>query len=337
MELPFDLNSVCCNFLSESEDAVLIIDNSGVIQYHNRSVSELFPLQDKSPVGMTLKSFLLEGVNPVISQHTCFKNQESGDEEFTKPVELHIIHGTGAGNHVEFRTIPFRNDQGTWTVGYFRRITRWKDTEYKLVLSEERFRIIFKNLFDSIIVYPLDSLYYPGRLIEVNTSTCTRLGYDRSELLARSPLDIVPAEEIGKLLSFIKKFKVRRKQSCELLELAANGDIIPVEVNALCVQIRNDRLVIQISRDISDRRSLDQLQKRAFEQINKNLEQFAILNDKIRNPLSIIMTLASFDETRENELIQKQVEIIDKIVDELDNGWMESEKVRNYLKRYFAD
>ena len=337
MELPFDLTPACCNFLSESEDGIIILDSSGVIQYFNRSVTEIFPMGEKTPVGISLPTFFTEMVCPYISLHKRQEKLKSEVYSFKNPIELHIIKGPGTGNHVEFRTVPFGDEHGSWMVGYFRRITRWKDTEYKLIISEERFRIIFQNLYDSVIVYPLDSRYYPGNLIEVNSSACTRLAYSRNQLLEMSPIDIVPAEDIGKLLSFIKKFKVRRKQTCELLELTASGDTIPVEVNALCVHVRDQPLVIQISRDISDRRSLDQLQKRAFEQIDKNLEQFAILNDKIRNPLSVIMTLASFEETSENDLIQKQVEIIDKIVDELDKGWMESEKVRNYLKRYFSE
>ena len=337
VEFPFDSSSVCCNFLSESEDGIIIFDSSEVIQYFNRSITEMFPMGERTPVGMSLSTFFTERVYPSLSQHNGLGDLKSEVHSFKKPVELHIIKGPGAGNHVEFRTVSCKDEHRTWTVGYFRRITRWKDTEFKLIVSEERFRIIFQNLYDSVIVYPLDSQYHPGRLIEVNSSACTRLGYCRNELLEMSPLDIIPAEEIGKLLSFIKKFKVRRKQSCELLEFTASGDTIPVEVNAISVHVRDQPLVIQISRDISDRRSLDQLQKRAFEQIDKNLEQFAILNDKIRNPLSVIMTLASFEETSENDLIQKQVEIIDKIVDELDKGWMESEKVRNFLKRYFNE
>lgn len=336
MELPFDLTAVCCNFLSESEDGIIILDSSEVIHYYNRSITEIFPMREKTPYGHSLSTFFSEMVSPSLSQNISLDDLKSEGFSIIDPVELHIIKGPGAGNHVEFRTVPYQGEYGSWTIGYFRRITRWKDTEYKLIVNEERFRVIFQNLYDSVILYPLDSLYRPGRLIEVNSSTCTRLGYTRDELLEMSALDIVPAEEIGRLLSFIKKFKVRRKQTCELLEYTASGNIIPVEVNALCVQVRDQPMVIQISRDISDRRSLDQLQKRAFEQIDKNLEQFAILNDKIRNPLSVIMTLASFEESDENELIQQQVEKIDKIVDELDKGWMESEKVRNYLKRYFA-
>ena len=59
------------------------------------------------------------------------------------------------------------------------------------------------------------------------------------------------------------------------------------------------------------------------------------LNDRIRNPLSVILTLASFSDTPENVKISEQVEIIDSLVDELDKGFVESEKVRKYLIRYF--
>ena len=106
-----------------------------------------------------------------------------------------------------------------------------------------------------------------------------------------SPADILPPEEFGRFLSFIKNFRISPVQTAEFSEVTKDGTIIPVEITALVVKIRNEEFIIQISRDISDRVKIRQLQMTAFEQINRNIEQFAILNDLIRNPLSVILTL----------------------------------------------
>jgi PAS domain S-box-containing protein len=236
---------------------------------------------------------------------------------------------------VEFSIQEGNNPDFPWKMGYFRKITRWKKTEEILFRTEERFRTIFENLFDSVTMYQVDKTGYPGRFIETNSSSVKRLGYTQKELLALSPADIIPPEDFGRFLSFIKNFKVKTVQTAEFSEVSKDGEIIPVEITALKVNIQTEEFIIQISRDISDRVKIRQLQKNAFEQINRNIKQFAILNDRIRNPLSVILTLASFSDTPENVRISDQVNIIDSLVDELDKGFIESEKVRKYLIRYF--
>lgn len=74
---------------------------------------------------------------------------------------------------------------------------------------------------------------------------------------------------------------------------------------------------------------------KAFNQIEHNIEQFAILVDHIRNPLAAVQ---GFVEVYvENEEIQSKIrEQIDRIVElikKLEKGWVESEHIREFLRR----
>jgi len=81
---------------------------------------------------------------------------------------------------------------------------------------------------------------------------------------------------------------------------------------------------------------VEQLKKEAFQQIEHNMVQFTILNDQIRNPLQAIMLdTTTLDETTK-VLIAEQVQIITKILDRLDEGYVESEKVRKFLRKYYG-
>ncbi|AGK60763.1 PAS domain S-box [Archaeoglobus sulfaticallidus PM70-1] len=82
---------------------------------------------------------------------------------------------------------------------------------------------------------------------------------------------------------------------------------------------------------------LEEAKKRAFRQIEDNIEKFAILVDQIRNPLSVISGTAEMKVKNKEiaELILKQVEAINDLVKRLDDGWLESEKVREFLKQFF--
>lgn len=318
------------------EDGIVILNKSDIICHLNKGIFQLFPVTDEDFIGKRFDTFIEEGVLPVIRTaeipspdvfNLTSSNRTNQD--------IHILSGPGKGHSVEFSIQEGNNPSFPWKMGYFRKITRWKKTEEILFRTEERFRTIFENLFDSVTMYQVDETGYPGRFIETNSSSVKRLGYTQKELLTLSPADIIPPEVFGRFLSFIKNFKVKTVQTAEFSEVSKDGEIIPVEITALKVTIQTEEFIIQISRDISDRVKIRQLQKNAFEQINRNIEQFAILNDRIRNPLSVILTLASFSDTPENVRISDQVNIIDSLVDELDKGFIESEKVRKYLIRYF--
>jgi hypothetical protein len=70
------------------------------------------------------------------------------------------------------------------------------------------------------------------------------------------------------------------------------------------------------------------------EQIQKNIEVFATLNDKIRNPLSVVATMLDMGEHEYADSIIEQLNRIDKVVDDLDRGFIESEKVQAYLQKH---
>jgi regulator of replication initiation timing len=75
---------------------------------------------------------------------------------------------------------------------------------------------------------------------------------------------------------------------------------------------------------------------KAYMQIEENINAFAALVDGIRNPLAIISGTAELSV--ENDDAKKRllecVSKIDTIVSKLDKGWVESEKIREFLKRY---
>ncbi|KUG19429.1 hypothetical protein ASZ90_010850 [hydrocarbon metagenome] len=86
--------------------------------------------------------------------------------------------------------------------------------------------------------------------------------------------------------------------------------------------------------DITERKALDAAKQQAYERIEQNIEQFAILGDHIRHPLQVILAQADLMEDEATaEKIHEQVRRIDALVKRLDQGWIESRKIREYLQR----
>jgi len=75
--------------------------------------------------------------------------------------------------------------------------------------------------------------------------------------------------------------------------------------------------------------------QRALTQIAQNMEQLATLNDEIRNPLTIISLISDMTDDESKTKLIEAVQVIDDIVKRLDMGWIQSEKVRNFLIKHY--
>jgi PAS domain S-box-containing protein len=89
-------------------------------------------------------------------------------------------------------------------------------------------------------------------------------------------------------------------------------------------------------RDTTEYYVLENMKKEAFLQIDKNMEQFAVLNDHVRNPLQIILSIVDLECSELTEKILPHIKEIDDLINGLDNGWIESEKVRNMIARHYG-
>ncbi|MBN1432767.1 MAG: PAS domain-containing protein [Methanomicrobiaceae archaeon] len=94
--------------------------------------------------------------------------------------------------------------------------------------------------------------------------------------------------------------------------------------------------VVSVIRETTRQQELEQMKKESIFQIEKNMEQFAILNDHIRNPLQAIVGLADLEGGETSEKIIEFALEIDDIVKELDSGWLESDKIREMLLRHYG-
>lgn len=88
-----------------------------------------------------------------------------------------------------------------------------------------------------------------------------------------------------------------------------------------------------VGKDITATKMMEEVEVKAFLQIEKNIEQLAILGDHIRNPLAVIVGIADLEGGPTSENIIQQARIIDQIITQLDRGWIESEKIREFLKK----
>lgn len=190
--------------------------------------------------------------------------QQVTQDKNNKPIEMGILQADGTIIISESISIPILFDDKPAALIIGQDVTERKRLERSLKDSEKHLRILFDNAHDNILVHSLDENDRPGRYIEVNESTCRTLGYTREELLQMSPMDTNSPEASPDMQKSIGSLVRDGYASFETVGRTKDGRNIPFEINAHLLPIGDERLVMSISRDISDHKQAKAaLQKQA--------------------------------------------------------------------------
>ncbi|MEA2035300.1 MAG: PAS domain S-box protein, partial [Euryarchaeota archaeon] len=215
-----------------------------------------------------------------------------------------------------------------------RDLTEKKQAEQALKESEGKFRELFNNINEAVFFHEVQSDSTHGKFVEVNDVACNRLGYTREELLQMCVADINTRTVQNDDPAHVEVFKSDGLSSYDAEHVRKDGSVFPVHVNARMIEMRGHHYILSIVRDITEEREARRREEVALKQIETNLTQLSILNDQIRNPLTVITALVDFEEVETAEKILEQVHEIDEIITRLDLGWLESAKIRDYLMKH---
>ena len=152
--------------------------------------------------------------------------------------------------------------------------------------SEMRFRILVEQAVDAFFVVDAS-----GKIIDVNQNACDSLGYDRDELLQLSVADIQTTDSPTDFGAIWQQLQPGIPQTREGWHQRKNGTSFPVEVRLGLLETGQDRYVLALARDISDRKTSEAAQARLAE-IG---ELAAMIVHEVRSPLTtVLLGLNSF-------------------------------------------
>ena len=208
-----------------------------------------------------------------------------------------------------------------------------RETTVRIVKSEERFRQVFHQTNDAVLLYEFLPGNWEAVLVAANQNACEWLGYTEDELGGLHPADLIETEEaVGNVAWGLEDpGPVRLNATVRQREGTTTAEVVLKRFDLL-----GRTAMLVVARDISEELRLEEEQEKSLEQIRQNMEQFAILNDQIRNPVQVIIGLADMEGGAVGGQIIDQAYEIDEIVRQLDAGWLESAKVTSYLRRYGA-
>lgn len=219
---------------------------------------------------------------------------------------------------------------------FYRDISERKNMHLALAESEEMFRKIASGTIVGIY------LIQDGRFIYANEHLAGMCGYSRDELMQYSdPIGLIAGDCIISLNFFkgtLQSDKDSNDYSQDICVTVKDGSTRIFRTFATTTEYKGKSAIIGTTIDITREHDLEMHRKEANDKIEQIMEQLAIYNDHIRNPLTVIFGYAELEGGNRMKEIQNQVRIIDDIIDQVDKGFLESAKIREFMrKHHFSD
>jgi two-component system, response regulator PdtaR len=203
----------------------------------------------------------------------------------------------------------------------------------KLIISEERYRRIAESSDNLIAI-----LNFDGTFDYINPAGASLLDLEPGMITREYISKTLVSPILDDIEQYIQSPQTSSDKRSDRMKICVKNQEIWIysTITPLLENKKDPRQFLWVAKDITEWVELQQkMQKEGLIQIEKNMEQFQILNDQIRNPLTLIASYASMDECPYSTKITEAVNTIDNLVTQLDKGWIESEKVRSFLLRHY--
>lgn len=216
-----------------------------------------------------------------VAAEVAAKTQETQIQNFSQ--QYRLVCKNGRVIWVDDRTWVQRNAQGDIThfQGIILDITDRKKTEENLRDSEANYRALFQGISDAVFVHPLKNEGF-SNFVAVNDAACKRYGYTHDEFLKLSPKDISDPEDTRLRSSRVgrKELLTKKWMIFEARHITKEGISFPVEISSRVFDLKGQKVVMSMARDITER-------KKADHKIRESEERFRLVFHTIPDVVSL--------------------------------------------------
>ncbi len=291
-----DGNQVLEAIINASPLAIIAFDHRINITLWNPAAEAMFGWEKAEVLGKPY---------PIVPEHLMDELDDnvrllnSGGSRRT--METRRMHKDGTLIDVSLSTAPMRNRDGA-TIGYmviFADIMERKRAQEALQESESNYRTIFDAANDATFVFDPEN----GDMLDVNLKMCEMYGYSREQVLRLNVEDLSagrPPYTYSDVLRKIWKTRYDKSHMFEWLAKDSSGQLFWIEVNMKGAVIGGEYRVLAVARDISERKSAEEENRKMQERLRQMDKMAAIgtlasgIAHEINNPNNFILSNAQF-------------------------------------------
>ena len=257
--------------IEHSHDAITLLTADGTVLYDSPSIVHVLGYSPTERIGRSVFEFVHPEERQDMAHGFAKFVQQPGAVD---PSEARFLHKDGTIRQIEgMRTNLLYESTVSAVVVNYRDITARKRAAEALYESEGRFRAIFDNASDGILVADPET----KRFYLANKTICQKLGYSEEEIKNLGIQDIHPEEDLPYVMEQFNKI-IRRE-----IELAMDipmqrkdRSVFYTDVNSFPLIIDGKQYIIGLFRDITERKKAEEILKekdRELEIKSKNLEE----------------------------------------------------------------
>jgi PAS domain S-box-containing protein len=181
-----------------------------------------------------------------------------------------------------------------------------KETRQKLTISEDKYRGLFENANDGIIILRDPQL----QIADVNREVETVTGYAKGELLGREIFVLFGPVEESKALGYFEEVRSRGEARTDSIALLRKGGIpMEVDLSTKKIDLGDESFYQVIFRDLTDQRKLEKNireSKRNLEAIFDGIQDLLSIQSPDYEILRVNRAVIRKYQTMFNELIGKK-------------------------------
>jgi PAS domain S-box-containing protein len=124
----------------------------------------------------------------------------------------------------------------------------------------------------SLLDLATDAIYvtdFDGNFIYVNEATCQSRGYSRQELLGLNLRQLTPAEYTQNRPQRLEELLAGGETIFETAGLRKDGSTLPLEVHARMIELQDRKVILSVSRDITERKRAEEMNARMEAQMRQ--------------------------------------------------------------------
>ena len=247
---------------ASASDAIIRISENSIIDFVNEGASRIFGYSHEEMIGQPLTMLMPQEMR---SEHS------SGFDRYLRTgvrnlnwesVQVPARHKDGYNFPVEISFGEYDQSEKRFFIGIARDVSARKKAEGIL----ERYRLLSERSDDIIWFSRPD-----GSIVDVNRAAVETYGYTRDEFLNMSVRELRHPSERGELR---KQFEKANSGSIrfETLHLCKDGTEVPVEVNATGAEFGDERLIMAIVRNITERKNADEALRKSEELFSRFMQ-----------------------------------------------------------------
>lgn len=249
---------------ANTNDTIIIADTEGIIQYINKTIP---PDTPETVIGKSLYDYIIK------EHHDVMRRSLEKVYKTTKPDTFEVIFDRPQLGTLWLSTkvVPLKTDTGISSVMMFASdITDRKQTEQALKESETKYRLLFEESTEGILVADIET----HQFTYANPAICRMLGYSEEELLQMTVSDIHPKDNLADVLcEFRAQAEGIKSLASDVPCLRKDGAVIYTNINTTKVLINKREYNVGFFTNLTERKKAEDALRRAGEELESRVQQ----------------------------------------------------------------